>query len=212
MNSRGSGRCLVWLIAMVCVFAGCDEPDQPAGGGTGEGGASPPIVAAARGQVGKTVIYDGTYVKLDYPGGDLPLERGVCTDVIVRALREGIGMDLQMLVHEDMTAEFSAYPKHKDQSRPDRSIDHRRTENLRRFFERQEWALAVTEANDDYLPGDLVTCRVGHKPHIMIVSDAKTDEGQWLVIHNIGEGAVEEEGLFKYPITGHYRIPAKPAE
>jgi len=213
-NSCGPIRWLVWVCVAVCVFAGCDDP-----GGAGDGASngagettSAPIVAAARARVGKTVIYDASYVGLDYPGGDVPDDTGVCTDVIVRALREGMGMDLQKLIHEDMTAAFGAYPKHKGQRKPDRNIDHRRTENLRRYFARKGYEIEATTNKEDYLPGDLVTCTVGNRPHIMVVSDAKADDGAWLVIHNIGSGTAEEEGLFAYPITGHYRIPLNPVE
>lgn len=167
----------------------------------------PPIVAAAREQVGTTLVYDPAYVGLKYPGGDVPVDRGVCTDVVVRALRTGMGMDLQQLVHEDMKAAFSQYPKEWGLRKPDRNIDHRRVANLRKYFERRKWALEVTTNREDYLPGDLVTCVLeGNRPHIMIVSDKKTPGGIPLVIHNIGAGAQEEDRLFEFPLTGHYRI------
>lgn len=166
------------------------------------------IVAAARDQIGKTTIYDGAYVGLKYPGGDVPIERGVCTDVVVRALRTGRELDLQKAVHEDMRKNFGSYPKIWRLKRPDRNIDHRRVPNLKTFFKRRGYSLPVTKKGEDYLPGDLVTCTVPpNLPHIMVVSDRKTKKGVPLVIHNIGRGAQEENSLFTYPLTGHYRLP-----
>lgn len=169
--------------------------------------ASPPVVSLARAQVGKTILYDPSYVRLDYPGGDVQIDRGVCTDVVVRALRDAFGMDLQKLVHEDMKVAFASYPKIWGLSKPDRNIDHRRVPNLQQYFERKGYSLAVTKSKNDYLPGDLVTCTVpSNRPHIMIVSDKITSEGIPLVIHNIGRGTQEEDRLFEFPLTGHYRI------
>ena len=169
--------------------------------------ASSDIVAAAREQIGATVIYDGSYQRLKYPGGDVPLERGVCTDVVIRALRDSRGMDFQVLVHEDMNAAFHAYPKIWGLKKPDRNIDHRRVPNLAVYFKRKGYGLAVSQRKEDYLPGDIVTCTVPpNRPHIMIVSDRKSRDGTYFIIHNIGYGTVEENRLFEFPITGHYRI------
>ncbi len=169
--------------------------------------ASPPIVAAARSQVGKTLVYDSGYARLAYPMGDVPIEKGVCTDVVIRALRDALKMDLQQLVHEDMTAAFAEYPKNWGLARPDRNIDHRRVPNLQKYFARKGFSVAVSKKPEDYLPGDLVTCTVNGKlPHIMIVSDRKTAAGVPLTIHNIGRGTQEEDRLFDFPITGHYRV------
>jgi uncharacterized protein YijF (DUF1287 family) len=170
------------------------------------------IVTAARRQVGVTLYYVADYEQLGYPGGDVPIHRGVCTDVIIRAFREGLGKDLQKLVHEDMRANFSAYPKNWGLSRPDKNIDHRRVPNLQAFFKRRGFVVPVTKDPADYQPGDLVTCTVPpHLPHVMIVSDKKTAEGVPLVVHNIGGGAQEEDTLFTYPLTGHYRWKDEPA-
>lgn len=164
------------------------------------------IVAAAREQIGVTTRYVADYVSLDYPNGDVPIETGVCTDVVIRALRK-TGHDLQKLVHEDMRENFSRYPRNWGLSRTDRSIDHRRVPNLRTFFTRRGKSLPVTDKAADYLPGDLVTCTVAGKlPHIMVVSDKKNRKGVPYVIHNIGSGAREEDRLFDFPITGHYRF------
>jgi uncharacterized protein YijF (DUF1287 family) len=167
------------------------------------------IVDSARRQIGVTVGYDPSYTTLKYPGGDVPAERGVCTDVVIRALRDGLGKDLQQLVHEDMARNFSAYPKNWGLAKPDRNIDHRRVPNLQAWFKRKGHALLLTPEKDAnrFLPGDLVTCTVPpHLPHIMIVSDKKTAEGVPWVIHNIGGGAREENVLFTFPLTGHYRL------
>ncbi|MDP6506241.1 MAG: DUF1287 domain-containing protein [Planctomycetota bacterium] len=165
------------------------------------------IVAAARSQVGKTTIYDPSYVSLKYPGGDVPLNRGVCTDVVVRALRDSLNVDLQRLVHEDMSSFFSEYPKIWGLKKLDTNIDHRRVPNLREFFKRMKLSVPVTGRNEDYHPGDLVTCTVPrNRPHIMIVSNRKTRDGVPLVIHNIGRGSQEENCLFRFVITGHYRV------
>lgn len=170
--------------------------------------AGPSIVKAARGQVGVTLSYDPAYVGLAYPMGDVPRDRGVCTDVLIRALRDGLSADLQQLVHEDMRRHFSAYPKQWGLKKPDRNIDHRRVPNLRVFLKRRGAALTLPKAGEfsAFRPGDIVTCTVPpNLPHVMIVSDRRTAAGRPLVIHNIGAGAREEDALATYPLTGHYR-------
>jgi len=165
------------------------------------------FLLAARAQIGVTVLYDAAYTKLDYPGGDVPIDRGVCTDVVVRAMRK-VGIDLQKSLHEDMKGSFSAYPKKWGLRAPDWNIDHRRVPNLARYFERQEKKLTLTKIPADYRPGDIVTCTVPpHLPHIMIVSDrfSEEDPARPLIIHNIGQGAREEDRLFEFELTGHYR-------
>lgn len=164
---------------------------------------SPPIVESARNQIGVTLSYDPAYTSLTYPGGDVPLERGVCTDVIIRALRGSHGLDLQLLVHEDMKKAFTEYPKIWGLSRPDKNIDHRRVPNLQCYFERKGYKIHLDKSI--FQPGDLVTCLVGNRPHIMIVSD-RSLSGVSLVIHNIGSGTVEDNSLNLYKKTGHYRI------
>ena len=167
------------------------------------------IVMAARSQIGVTVSYDPSYQKIDYPNGDIPRGRGVCSDVVIRALRDARGIDLQKLVHEDMKAHFVMYPSLTRwlMFKTDTNIDHRRVLNLERFFGRSGWSLEVTQDAAYYLPGDIVTCRLGGEvPHIMIVSDRKSPRGIPLVIHNIGGGTREEDCLFEYKITGHYRL------
>ncbi len=167
------------------------------------------LVEKARAQVGVTTRYDGSYVAIPYPMGDIPIETGVCTDVVIRAMR-GLGIDLQQKVHEDMKSHFKAYPQQWGLKSTDRNIDHRRVPNLMKFFERQGWKKPVTQEAKDYLPGDIVTWMLpGNLPHIGIVSDKKSEEGVPLIIHNIGMGADEEDSLFLFKITGHYR-PAYP--
>ena len=162
-------------------------------------------MSSARSQIGQTVIYDPAYVSLRYPKGDVPLDRGVCCDVIIRALR-GVGADLQQLVHEDMAAHFSAYPQLWKLRKPDPNIDHRRVPNLARFFQRQGRQLPVTKLGSDYAAGDFVVCRLSNGLiHIMLVSDRVSEAGIPLVIHNIGRGTQEEDRLFEFKIEGHYR-------
>jgi uncharacterized protein YijF (DUF1287 family) len=167
------------------------------------------IVAAARKQIGVTVGYDPAYKRLAYPNGDVPRSSGVCTDVVIRALRDARKVDLQKLVHEDMKANFAKYPQQWGLKRTDPNIDHRRVPNLQCYFKRKGWSLKATKKASDYEPGDFVTVIVGGRlPHIMIVSDKKAADGTPLVIHNIGSGTKEEDSLFTYPLTGHYRMKA----
>ena len=165
------------------------------------------FLAAAQAQIGQTLAYDPAYTALAYPGGDVPLERGVCSDVVIRAFR-AVGIDLQKEVQLDMRRTFSAYPKNWKLRRPDANIDHRRVLNLMTFLKRQGKGLPATRNAADYLPGDLVTCLVPKNlPHIMIVSDQVSADipGRRLIIHNIGQGARAEDRLFEFALTGHYR-------
>ena len=134
------------------------------------------------------VVYDGTYTPISYPGGDVPSSIGVCTDEVIRSYR-AVGIDLQPLVHEDMKANFEAYPKLWDLKAPDPHIDHRRVPNLQVFFTRQGASLPVTENPADYQPGDLVTCMVrGNRPHIAIVVPAPQPGARPWIMHNCGFG------------------------
>ena len=170
------------------------------------------LVEAAREQIGVTVSYDPAYRRLDYPGGDVPAERGVCTDVIVRAYRR-LGVDLQVLVHEDMSAAFEAYPPFWGLSRPDRNIDHRRVPNLAVFFARHGEALGTAGPAAEFAAGDVVTWRLDSGlPHIGIVSDRRNAAGVPLVIHNIGRGVMQEDVLLAYEVTGRYRYAAQRTE
>jgi len=193
-------KSLAVIFTFLTLIACGEKPPATKGG---------KLAAAAKEQIGVTTSYDPAYVSLTYPGGDIPKEKGVCTDVVIRALRK-MDFDLQKLVHEDMKQNFSKYPKRWGLSRPDKNIDHRRVPNLQTFFKRRGISLEVTKDKDNYLPGDLVTCTVAGKlPHIMIVSDKKSEglhgNGIPMIIHNIGGGTKEEARLFEFPITGHYR-------
>jgi uncharacterized protein YijF (DUF1287 family) len=169
------------------------------------------VVTAARAQIGKTVRYDPAYRKLDYPSGDVPIESGVCTDVVIRALRSGPGIDLQQRVHEDMKGNFAQYPKNWGLKKPDPNIDHRRVPNLQTYFKRSGWEIEAKDGVRTFQAGDLVTCIVPpNLPHIMIVSDKSSPTGRRLVLHNIGKGTQEEDRLADFRITGQYRVPPPP--
>ncbi len=167
------------------------------------------LIKAATEQTRSDVRYDGRYFTLKYPNGDVPAHLGVCTDVIIRAYR-AIGVDLQVLVHEDMKAHFGLYPKLWGLKKTDTNIDHRRVPNLQVFFKRFGTELPVTNKPEDYKSGDLVTWNLrndgGSLPHIGIVTDQKSaSSGNPLIVHNIGAGPVLEDMIFEYKITGHYR-------
>lgn len=166
------------------------------------------IVRSARLQIGVTTAYVADYRPIDFPNGDVPRTEGVCSDVVIRALRDARGIDLQRHVCEDMHKFYLAYPVKSWLKGFDRSIVHRRVINLERYFERRGWQVPI---DDDHplLPGDIVTCRiVGKLPHVMIVSDRLSQKGHPLGIHNVAHGTVEEDCLFRYgPIT-RYRCAA----
>lgn len=169
------------------------------------------LVLDARKQVGVTLSYDPAYRRLSYPGGDVPMATGVCTDVVIRALRQQ-GLDLQETVHRDMRGNFSVYPKNWGLNRPDSNIDHRRVPNLMTWFKRQGWSLPVKQDAAAYQPGDIVTWDLGRGlTHIGIISDRQAPTATPLVLHNIGRGTQEEDILFAYRITGHYRPLAQQA-
>ena len=164
------------------------------------------VVNAAIGQSEYTVEYDPTYVTLEYPGGDVPRETGVCADVVVRAFR-AVGIDLQKEVHEDMARSFSSYPKRWGLRRPDRNIDHRRVANLMTFFERKGASLPLESDPAGYLPGDVVAWELDNKLlHIGMVTNIRDESGRPMMVHNIGQGARIEERLFAWKVIGHYRF------
>ncbi|BBO74294.1 hypothetical protein DSCW_17110 [Desulfosarcina widdelii] len=166
------------------------------------------LIEAALERTHHQVVYDGRYYAIKYPGGDVPEDVGVCTDVVIRSYRK-LGIDLQELVHLDMKRNFSEYPSKRiwGLNGPDPNIDHRRVPNLQVFFSRHGQELSVTDTPQDYIPGDLVTWMLpGNLPHIGIVTDQynpKTNTPK--IVHNIGRGPKLEDMLFRYPITGHYR-------
>jgi uncharacterized protein YijF (DUF1287 family) len=157
-------------------------------------------------QVGKTTSYDPSYQKIDYPGGDVPIETGVCSDVIIRAFRKA-NIDLQKDIHEDMKSNFADYPTKWGLKSTDANIDHRRVPNLQTFFARKGKQVATTGSADTFLPGDIVTWDLGGGvDHVGIVVNVWYKPSQrYLIVHNIGGGTRMEDALFAWTITGHYR-------
>jgi uncharacterized protein len=171
------------------------------------------IAQAAKQQIGVTLIYDPAYEVIAFPGGDVPKRRGVCTDVVIRALRDARKFDLQLEIHKDMQSNRNAYPKKWGAltAKLDPNIDHRRVPNIMTFFERKGFSLPLSNDISKYLPGDVVSWSLGGGlHHIGIVSDKKTLLGAPLIIHNIGRGTLEENILTDYRILGHYRIASRP--
>ncbi len=171
------------------------------------------LVAVAIERTNQDVTYDGSYFSIPYPNGDVPKNIGVCTDVVIRSYR-ALGTDLQVLVHEDMSKSFDAYPSKRiwGLTKTDKNIDHRRVPNLQVFFSRHGRSLPVTSKPKDYFPGDVVTWVLpGNLPHIGIVTDKVSEStGSPLIVHNIGAGPSLDDMLFSYKITGHYRyVPEK---
>jgi uncharacterized protein YijF (DUF1287 family) len=151
------------------------------------------------------VVYDPAYYVISYPGGDLPENRGVCTDVIIRAYRT-LDIDLQKEIHEDMMADFDSYPDNWGLNSPDKNIDHRRVPNLMVFFEKHGTRLPVSRDASDYGPGEVVCWNLGGGiTHIGIIVDRKSPDGtRNMIVHNIGKGQVMEDCLFNFKIIGHY--------
>lgn len=187
------------LFTCLITYVQCAQAPLPSGN-------AEKLITAAIERTKQNVVYDGSYMKIAYPMGDVPGNTGVCTDLVIRSYR-GIGIDLQQAVHEDMKRSFSSYPKNWGLKRTDTNIDHRRVPNLKTFFKRKGAALPVSKNPADYKPGNLVTWNLpGNLPHIGIVTHKKSFDGKRpLIVHNIGQGPVLEDMLFDYPITGHYR-------
>lgn len=211
-------RALRWLLPCLALVACERAPQQGTAGDAPKAEIyapyppvslppSPPLVRAARAQVGVTVRYDPAYVPLAYPNGDVARDRGVCTDVVIRALRIQ-GIDLQQAIHEDRRAHPRAYAQTRNRSATiDRSIDHRRVPDQMIWFARQGWSQPITPRAGAYRAGDIVAWKLSGNGllHIGIVSDRMTPSGVPLVIHNIGSGAQEDDILFWHAIIGHYR-------
>jgi uncharacterized protein YijF (DUF1287 family) len=194
----------LYVFALVCASV---RAQSPATRSDAPQDFSKRLVGAAIERTNHAVRYDPGYIRIPYPGGDVPSDTGVCTDEIIRAYR-AVGVDLQKEVHEDMKKNFSAYPRRWRwiSGKPDSNIDHRRVPNLMVFFQRQGEALPITNLTQDYHPGDLVTYDLGgNVPHIGIVVDRKGTGGRHLIVHNIGQGPRMEDVLFNWKITGHYR-------
>jgi len=152
------------------------------------------------------VSYDPSYFSIPYPNGDVPADKGVCTDVIIRAYRK-LGIDLQKEVHEDMQKNFSVYPKKWNLKNTDKNIDHRRVPNLMTFFSRYGTTLKKSTTPSDYTVGDIVCWDLGGGvTHIGIVINRKSsDKTHYLIVHNIGRGQEVSDCLFQFKIIGHYR-------
>jgi uncharacterized protein len=156
------------------------------------------------------VVYDAAYFQISYPNGDIPADKGVCTDVVIRAYRK-VGVDLQQLVHEDMKNNFGKYPNLWGLTKPDTNIDHRRVPNLMKFFSDHGLSLSTQRTPEEYKPGDIIAWSLGGGlTHIGIVINRKSGDGRrFLVVHNIGRGQEISDCLFSYAIIGHYRYPAE---
>ncbi len=195
-------------LALVCVLIVVGVAPQIAYSAPSRKEFLRKLVAAAIERTHHSVRYVSAYVRIPYPGGDVPADTGVCTDEIIRSYR-AVGIDLQKEVHEDMLQNFEAYRNQRRWrlAHPDSNIDHRRVPNLMVFFQRKGETLPITNRGEDYLPGDLVAWDLGGGvPHIGIVVDQKARwSGHFLVVHNIGEGPKMEDVLFNWKITGHYR-------
>jgi len=197
---------LVLLLVLAPAGAACAQ-DAPVDPRVAE------VVAAAHAQVGVTRFYDPAYRRLDFPGGDVPVERGVCSDVVVRAWR-AIGIDLQAELYRDMRAHFAVYPRIWGLTKPDPNIDHRRVPNLETFLRRHGESFPPGRDASAYRAGDLVSWRLERgEPHIGIVSTRRSVDGRRpLIVHNIGAGTQVEDVLFHWPPTGHFRyFPASAA-
>ena len=192
------------MVALAAVASVCSSAEVNAG----RQDFLKRFVSAAIERTHHTVRYVASYVKIPYPGGDVPADTGVCSDEVIRAFR-AVGVDLQKEVHEDMEQSFSSYP-HPIKwlaLRPDANIDHRRVPNLMVFFSRKGESLPLSHRAEDYAPGELVTWDLGgNVPHIGIVVDQRSpSSGRYLIVHNVGQGPKMEDVLFAWKITGHYR-------
>jgi uncharacterized protein YijF (DUF1287 family) len=204
----------ILFLTITLTFLGCGSNTLPASKAvekpsTAEIAPGPvrSIIESAVQQTKTTTSYTQEYFNIAYPNGDVPLETGACTDVVIRSFRAA-GVDLQKEVHEDMSANFSVYPQKWGLAKTDTNIDHRRVPNLQKYFDRRGKSLPLTSNAGDYRPGDVVSWDLNGKgmTHIGVVSNLwNEDEKRYLIIHNIGSGARAEDRLFDWKITGHYR-------
>jgi uncharacterized protein YijF (DUF1287 family) len=198
----------IWIFIFACLGAvGGLLPGQvnPAAADT-PAAKRAQLVSAAYAQIGVTTAYDPAYTKLAYPGGDVPADRGVCTDVVIRALRK-VNVDLQVLVHDDIARVPQAYPHDWPGPVPDANIDHRRVPNLMVYLQREGRQLPLTRVETDYLPGDIVVWRLpSGQLHVGIVTDRiVAGTRRPMMVHNIGQGAQCEDVLFQFTPVAHYR-------
>ena len=231
INLHPRSGCAALLLAAAALAAcGCSPAQVPSGRAAVSGTTQqqptpqpPPskvayespilerLVVAAVERTKRQVTYDGAYYAIRYPDGDVPEDRGVCTDEVIRSYR-AVGIDLQREVHEDMNANFAAYPRQFGLARTDPNIDHRRVPNLMTFFARKGRSLPTTDDAADYAPGDVVTWVLGGGlTHIGLLTDRPSaTPGRYLILHNIGAGPQLEDVLFAWKITGHYRYTGPP--
>ncbi|HEY0427215.1 MAG TPA: DUF1287 domain-containing protein [Pyrinomonadaceae bacterium] len=210
---------IILVLCLLATFAACSKIYSPAENSGSSSKTEKPRLAeissaeirklleSANRQLEITKTYDPAYVVIPYPGGDVPPERGACTDIVIRAFRNA-GIDLQKEVHEDMERNFALYPQRWGLTKPDTNIDHRRVPNLQTFFTSRGKALPITENAKDYSPGDIVAWDLDNKgmTHIGVVSNVFNENtGRYSIIHNIGGGAMQEDRLFEWKIIGHYR-------
>jgi uncharacterized protein YijF (DUF1287 family) len=199
---------IVWLFSVLCGMGAGPVATAQSADANARQDLLKRLVAAAGERTHHAVRYEPAYVRIPYPGGDVPADTGVCTDEVIRSYR-AVGIDLQKEVHEDMEQNFSAYPRKWRwlSSHTDTNIDHRRVPNLMVFFSRKGETMGITQRAEDYWPGELVTWDLGGGvPHIGIVVDKKSgDSGRFMIVHNIGQGPRMEDVLFRWKITGHYR-------
>lgn len=196
-----------YLLLITITFLTCGQKSNDSIPSSIEKSFQEKLSDAAISIVDPSIKYTPDYVALKYPNGDVPSNTGVCTDVVIRAYRK-LGIDLQKEVHEDLKANFCLYPNLKKWGlkKPDTNIDHRRVPNLEVFFERKGKKLEVSENPNDYKTGEIVTWMINGKlPHIGIITNKKSQEGNPLIVHNVGGGQVLEDCLFSYEIVGHFR-------
>ncbi len=184
---------LLFPFLLICIAANAQEK------------FSIQLSNAAKELTAQKVQYDPSYYTIPYPMGDVPSNKGVCADVVIRAYRK-IGIDLQQLIHEDMSKYFSTYPHNWGLQKTDKNIDHRRVPNMMKYFDRYGINLPISLNDKDYQPGDIVCWLINNKlPHIGIVVNVRsTLSKRYLIVHNVGAGQVMEDCLFRYPINGHY--------
>ena len=184
----------IWILFFLLPYIGISQNTFPE-----------KLSSAAIELTKQKVDYDPAYFTISYPNGDVPSNKGDCTDVVIRAYRK-LGIDLQKEVHEDMKLNFSKYPKIWNLKKPNTNIDHRRVPNLMVYFSRKGTVKSITKNGSDYLPGDIVCWNLGGAiTHIGLVVNKKSDDGaHYLVVHNIGAGQVLADCLFDYKIIGHY--------
>lgn len=202
----------IYTLAVVFLFFSCNQKEKATilteNSTTVANTFADKLSNAALSIIDSSIEYDLAYFSIEYPNGDIPKNKGVCTDVIIRSYRI-LGIDLQKEVHEDMIANFSAYPNLQKwgMTKTDTNIDHRRVPNLEIFFERKGEKLPITKNPNDYKTGEIVTWMINDKlPHIGIITNKKSKDGKRnLIVHNVGNGQVLEDCLFKYTIVGHYK-------